>query len=739
VGDLRIVEFGLFQLDIRSGELRKAGIKLKLHAQPFQILAMLLEQPGEVVSREEIRQRLWPEDTFVDFDHGLNNAVNRLREVLGDSADSPRWIQTLPRRGYRFIGGVNGRNFAAPDIFAETHHSELKSLDGVSDVASKQTLEMPKSRWKLRLLWAASFAVLATLLIVFELQNHPIVPSSRSFVLAPDGSTFSLVGDAGGPPVLSADGTRLAFVAVNNKGSSQVWVRPLGKLLAEPLIGTEGAVFPFWSPDGRWIGFFADGKLMKISADGGSAVILCGAPSGRGGSWSRDGVIIFAPSTHSGIYKVLDSGGTPTQITTVDTSIHTTHRWPKFLPDGSHFIYMAASHFRDASHNGVYRSAVDGKGNELLIATDADATYASGYLFFLRKNKLMAQPFDAQRGQLNGTPRPTVERVLFDPSIWKAVFDASETGAMVYQLGDTVTGTQLAWFDRSGKNLGPIGEPGFQFEPRLSPDGRKLAAGIADGGYSHLGVYELARGTRIQVTFGKYDNGSAVWTADGTQLLFAGKRQHYGIYQVDSNGAAPERLILDTGVDAWPVDLSPNGRFLLFGQGIAIGRAQSQLWVYPMNGKSSPHRLLAGDALESDGQFSPDGHWVAYASNQSGRNEVYLVALHLPTDSDQKAIPVSNSKVQISFSGGRLPRWRHDGKELFYVAGDNTLTAVPITISESGLSTGAPHSLFHISPNSTGFSYQVSPEGARFIITTLAAERDAYITLVENWLSDFRK
>jgi excisionase family DNA binding protein len=390
------------------------------------------------------------------------------------------------------------------------------------------------------------------------------------------------------------------------------------------------------------------GRAVRIPADA-LAQFLDRARLNGDGDWSREGVIIFAPSTHSGIYKVADSGGTPTQITTVDTAIHTTHRWPKFLPDGSHFIYMAASHFRDASHNGVYWSGLEGKNNVLLPTTDADATYASGYLFFLRKNELQAQPFDAERGQLKGTPRPTVERVLFDPSIWKAVFDASETGVIAYQLGDIVTGTQLAWFDRSGKNLGPIGEPAFQWEPRLSPNGRKLVAGIADGGYSHLGVYELTRGTRVQVTYGKYDNGSAIWTADGTQLLFAAKRQHYSIYQVDANGAAPEGLILDTGIDTWPIDLSPDGHFLLFVQGIIIGRAQSQLWVNPMDGKSSPFRLLAGDALESDGQFSPDGHWVAYASNQSGRNEVYLVAFHPPRDRIKEEFPQLTAKCRFHF------------------------------------------------------------------------------------------
>ena len=704
--------------------------------QSFQVLVMLLEQPGELVTREDICRRLWPNDTFVDFDHGLNNAVNRLREALGDSADIPLFIETLPRRGYRFIAASNDASpaMAAPNSEAQPAEAAPEQRDAVSSQRAR-VLKGRSYRW---LLWSAPVIAVAALMIARELQKTPTAPSSRAFVLAPEDTRFKLIGDDGGPPALSVDGTKLAFVAIDSKGKALIWVRSLGKLAADPVEGTEGAAFPFWSPDGHSIAFFADGKLKKVGLEGGAAVALCDASSPRGGSWGQQGVILFTPTTHSGIYQVPESGGESIPVTKVDTSIHTTHRWPRFLPDGNHFIYLAASHHRGASHNGIYLGSLEGRETKPLIPSDADATYASGYLFFLSNKALMAQPFDTNRLRMQGEPRPTVEKVLFDPSIWKAVFDASENGVMAYQLGASVSGNQLRWFDRSGKQLSVLGEPGFQFTPRLSPDGRRLAAGGAAprGAYSDLWVYDLVRGFRTRITFNDSDNGAPIWSHDGAQVLFTGKRGHYSIFRVDSTGAGPEQLVLDTGIDTWPLDLSPDGRFLMYGQGYGVERARSQLWLYEMNGATKPFRLLEGTGKEDNGQFSPDGRWVAYISNESGRNQVYVIPFHLSSISSATS-QGANGKWQISVSGGNFPTWRRDGKELFYIAEDNTLMAVPVSGRGTKLEIGTPHPLFHTDPSL--LTYDVSPDGSRFIILTAAPEATAPITLVENWLSDFKK
>lgn len=741
---LRVTRFGVFEADFQAGELRKSGIKIKLHDQPLQILAMLLEHPGKLVTRDDIRKNLWSGNTFVDFDHGLNNAVNRLRDALGDSADSPRWIETLPRRGYRFIGTTSTGDPAKESIPSEAQPAAAKYKSEAFSAASVPIAEeLPQRRSRRWFLWVVPLAAVLVLVITLQMKKNPASPSSRSFVLPPDDTTLSLIGDDGGSLALSADGTELAFVAVNIKGAALIWVRLLGKLAAEPIAGTDGATFPFWSPDGRSLGFFADGKLKKISLEGGTAITLCDAPFGRGGSWNRDGVIIFAPDSHTGIHKISDSGGTPAAITNVDASIHTTHRWPKFLPDGQHFIYLAANHFRDTTQTAVYRNSLQGEENVLVVSSDADATYASGYLFFLRKNVLMAQPFDPKRGQLQGQPRPTVEKVLQDPSIWKAVFDASENGVMAYQLGENANGTQLRWFDRSGKQLSLLGDRAFQFEPSLSPDGRKVATNFAKlgTGYGKVWVYDVLRGGRMRITAGEYGSGTPIWSRDGTHILFTGKRQHYSIYSVDTVRAEQERLILDTGIDTWPLDLSPDGHFLLFGQGDDVSRVQSRVWVYPMRGNRAPSRLLEGDTIESGAQFSPDGRWVAYSSNDSGTPEVYVIPFHPPLEANSGSKITVTRKWQISLAGGVQPRWRRDGSELFYLAPDNTLMATPVSSRAAEFEAGTPHPLFHAqtSPLTYLFCYDVSPDGSRFIINTTTQEGRGPITLVQNWPSDFRK
>ena len=734
------IAFGEFEAKLGSRELCRKGVKVRLPDQSFHILVMLLERRGELVTREQIRQRLWPGDTFVDFDHGLNNAVNRLREALGDSADSPQFIETLHRRGYRFIGSINGSFL-------------LNVAETIANVTGKRLedeqipaagVRVAKSPWLGRYRWALLALLITTVILAIasRLLDRRNAPSSRSFVLPPEGTRFNLTGDNGGSVALSPDGSKLAFVAINAKGEAQIWVRPLGSLRAEVVIGSEGATFPFWSHDGESLGFFAEGKLKKISRHGGTPVVLCDAPFGRGGSWNRNGVIIFAPASHTAIYRVAETGGTPEQITAVNSAIHTTHRWPRFLPDGDHFLYIAATHAREGpngrsgTRNGIYVSSLDGKENKFLIATDADATFASGYLFFLQGDTLMAQPFDPNRAELRGQAIPTVEKVLYDQTIWKVVFDASNDALMAYETGDHVTGMQYLWYDRAGNEIGALFDRGYHIEPNFSPDGNRLAdsLGMTKG---DVWVHDLSRGVSTQVTSDADQNSSPIWSRDGERLFFACKTQHYNLCSVDLSGARPKQIVLDTGVDIWPIALSADGRFLLYGQGLNIGRARSQLWVYPSGGQ--PFRLLKGDAIEADGQFSPNGHWVVYTSNQTGRDEVY-VGEFLPPASRATHESAVGQRWQVSISGGHSPRWNRNGKEIFYISSDNTVIAVPITKTGSTLEVGTAHTLFRADPDpSIGIPYDVSPDGRRFLINTAPPEKAAPITLVENWLSDLKE
>jgi eukaryotic-like serine/threonine-protein kinase len=744
-----VVTFEEFEANLRARELRRLGAKVKLPDQSFQVLVMLLEHPGELVTREEIRKRLWPGDTFVDFDHGLNNAVNRLREAIGDSADSPRFVETLPRRGYRFIATANGTGRAQVAFVSNSHSTEVTPELNAIAIPSKQRTESPKARGYRWFLWATPVVLSLALLIAFRPWTTTGQPSRRLFVLPPEGTTFRLIRDDGSAVALSPDGTKLAFSAVDAKGIAQIWVRPLGSLTAQALDGTEGATFPFWSPDGRSVAFFSDSdeKLKKVSLTGGAAVALCDAPHGRGGSWSYRGVMVFTPNVRTGLYQIPDSGGTPTPVTNVDASIHTTHRWPKFLPDGRHFIYLAASHLRDGSHNAVYLGSLDTTQTRLLVPSDADATYASGYLFFRFKNALMAQAFDSERGELRGEPRPTIEKVVYDPTIWKNVFDASGSGVMVYQLGSTVRGSQLQWFDRAGTKLGGVGEPGFSSAPRISPDGRNILTGrvASFGNYSDLWIYNLASGGEKRITSGDYDDSGGVWLHNGNRILFSGEGSHQ-IYAVNSSGVGPRELVLDAGRGISPSDITPDDRFLLCSRESDPPQKSSRLWVYPIIGGIPPFPLMDGEAGQDFGRFSPDGLWVAYASNDSGKFQVYIANFNAPTDPIVKrrsAIQRKLQKIQVSLSGGIRPVWRRDGRELFYIAADNAIMSVPVIIRGSSLEVGVARPLFRPIPGISrypGYPYDVSLDGSKFIIALgTPPETTAPITLVENWLSDFKK
>lgn len=727
---VEIIFFSEFQANLRTRELLKQGSKLRLPDQSFQVLAMLLEHAGKLVTRDEIRKALWPVDTFVDFDHSLNNAVNRLRDALGDSAEAPRFIETLPRRGYRFIGILKEEDCSLVVTQEKTPDEMVPTAEAQIDSGVRILRNRPMRLALIIGLIALSFVAG----VILRKQSR--LPSTRSFILPPDGVVFNLVGDRGGF-ALSPDGTKLAFIAVDRKGTALIWVRPVAKLTAEPIAGTDGAIFPFWSPDGQSIGFFADAKLKKIKLGGGPPEVLCDASIGRGGSWSDRGFIIFSPDTHSPIFKVPESGGAPVPVTRLDPSMHTTHRWPRFLPDGNHFVYFAASHYPNALENGVYFGSLDSESSKLLVNTDADAAYASGYLFYLLRDVLVAQPFSPETGKLTGEPRLTGEKVLYDRSIWKSIFDVSNTGVMTYQLGEAVSGMQLRWYDRSGTPLGDIGPAGFQFEPRLSPDGRKLAAGAATrANYSGIWLYDLSSTRRSLVTQNEFDNGAPVWFPDGNRLLITQKRQHYSIYEVDQSGAGPERLVLDTGKDIWPLDISPEGRFLIYGEGVGPERNHSKLWICDLHQPSERYQFWDGSDHQDFGQFSPDGKWIAYASRKSGREEIYVAVF----DANNKAPDPRG--LQISMGGGHRPRWNRNSKELFYMADDGTLMSVGIARERSSLRVAGIRPLFRASSlvgisDSGPFEYDVRPEGNRFLIESSVPETTAPITLVANWPSEY--
>ena len=464
-------------------------------------------------------------------------------------------------------------------------------------------------------------------------------------------------------PALSPDGRTLAFSAADESGKTMVWVRSLDAQTAQPLAGTERAEgFLFWSADGRKLGFFADRKLKTLEVSGGPALVLADAPANGGGSWNREGTLLCVPDISKGLVQVMASGGT-VPVLKVDRSKVSYYAWPKFLPDGKHFLYQAT--LFDPAYSGIYFASLDGKENRLLLRTNSNATYASGYLLYLRDRTLMAQALDAERGQLKGEAHPVAQRVA-SGGYGYSHFDVSESGVLIYRWATQQT-RRITRFDRAGKELSVIKEvDGFSDDPRFSPDGAKLSFG-SWGANAGIWVEELARGVSMRLT--ATVNVTPVWSPDGRRILSCSflDKVRPGIYQRNSDGTGAEELFLPaepSDPSVWPTSWSRDGRFILVVSGSGWNPIQN-LWVLPLAGDGK-RRLFVQNAF--DGQFSPDGRWVAYTSIESGELQVYVVPFDanavLNTKPGDVAIPAG--KWQISSSGGAIARWRGDGKEIFY-------------------------------------------------------------------------
>jgi len=574
----------------------------------------------------------------------------------------------------------------------------------------------------------AALAVAATAAIRFRDRAPALEGPMRSSILLPEKSALRAA-------VLSPDGKKIVLVARNTSGKNLLWIRGLSSLAIQPLPGTENPSFPFWSPDGRFIGFFADGKLKKIDASSGPPQTLCDAPTSRGGTWSREGVILFAPVPNGPLYRVSASGGTSTPVTRFDPSRgETTHRWPFFLPDGRHFLYLVASFGGQRDRTGIYVASLDSREESLLVRADSVMAFVPpGYLLFYRDRNLLAQRFDADRLQTAGDPFPVAEEIQYFPQTYFALFSVSENGLLLYQPRSASAVSQLVWLDRTGKAEGTLGAPGDQANPRISPDGKRVALDVADPrtGNLDLWIYESTRGIPTRFTSNQGIDARPTWSPDGSRIAFMSLREgHSDLYQKRSSGASAEEPILVSEITKYPTDWSPDGRFLLY---LAFdARTNLELWVLPMGGDRKPYPFMKTTFGVSHGQFSPDGRWVAYSSNESGKWEVFVAPF-----------PGPGGNWQVSTAGGSEPRWRRDGKELFYLAPDGKLMAVDVKESPT-FEADVARPLFQTRPRqhiSSGdlFSYDVSADGRRFLVNTdVGDETSTPLIAVLNWTAELK-
>jgi serine/threonine protein kinase/Tol biopolymer transport system component len=587
------------------------------------------------------------------------------------------------------------------------------------------------SSWS-RLAIGASIAA-AVLLVAFGAlsvvllrETPPATPTTRFQVAPPDKAT------AADYPTISPDGRRLAFVATV-EGKTLLWIRPLDSLAAQSLAGTEDATSPFWSPDSRFLAFFSSGKLKKVDVSGGPPQTLCNAAGlARGGTWSSEGTILFSAGQGTPIWRVPAAGGTPARVTKLDSAVEQSHNWPQFLPDGRHFLYWIFVRAQDPEKNAVIIGSLDDRPDSperrRLLPGDSMALYSAGHLLFDREGVLMAQPFDAARLQWRGDPFPVVQQVnqVLGRYGWRA-FSVSSDGTLVYRAGAGGK-TQLAWFDRTGKEVGRLGQPEDQFAPRLSPDQKRVAVAQRDArGQLDIWLLELPRDTSTRfTTFQPAINSIPVWSPDSGRIVFNSNRAgHFDLYVKASSGAGNDELLLKSSDPKSPTDWSFDGRLLLYQ--VQDPKTKYDLWVIPLDGDRKPVPVLQTEFNEMNGQFSPDGRLIAYSSDESTRAEVYV-----------QRFPMSSGKVRVSTNGGNRPRWRRDGKELFYLNPDGKMMAVEMKATATALETAGPHELFQTRVASAPFgapTYDVAADGQRFLIDTTLdeAEGPPPITVVMNW------
>jgi Tol biopolymer transport system component len=605
---------------------------------------------------------------------------------------------------------------------------ELKGLDLAEPPAAAPPVASGRAAWP----WMAATALLllvAVVLGVVHFRESPPEPQAIRFAVPPPQQgilhTFSL----------SPDGRMLAM-AVTVEGKAQLWVRVLDTLEPQLLPGGEGAQYPFWSPDSRHIGFFAQGKLRRIAATGGPPQTLCDASDGRGGSWNREGVIAFSPSQTSAVHRVAAAGGVPSPVTSLEATGGGIHRFPEFLPDGRRFLFLATR--TQGDRDGVYVASLDSKEVRRLLPDASSAVFAPhpsgrrGHLLFAREDALVAQPFDLPEMAPAGELFPVAERIS-RTNLNHADFSLSSNGTLVHVTGRTGGIHQLAWFDREGKQLGLVGQPSITGNLALSPDGKRVAIQRLEGrgNNADIWVVELARGTESRFTFDPGVDVTPVWSPDGTRIVFGSSRAGiFNLYQKISSGAGQDDRLLDSRETNYPTDWSRDGRFLAYyADG---GKTRGDVWLLPLTGDRKPVPYLQTEFVEREARFSPDGRWMAYASNETGRFDVYV-----------QPIPPSGAKWQISTAGGNQPRWRADGKELYYLAADRKLMAVSIRTGAI-LEAGIPQALFETRTPAhlptTPQLYDPASDGKRFLMITVGAETGTVpLTVTTNWTAAVKR
>ncbi len=642
------------------------------------------------------------------------------------SQDPKPLAQIVPLTPPAFEHVVSRCLAKTPDDRWQSAHDIAEQLRWISEAGSQAGVAAPvvaRLRSRDPLTWILVALLTAALATAGWLASRVARDSSAAAVwdlAPPDGLRFNAVGDDSGAAVISPDGTMVVFAATDST-KTQLWLRTIATGEVRALPGTINGAYPFWSPDSKSIGFFSIGALKRLDVSGGAPVQLTAVQTGRGATWSRDGTIVYTPDTQRTLYRIPAAGGTSVPVTQLEKGKHTSHRWPWFLPDGKHFLYLAANHQAPSGpDNGIYVGSLDGGPPRLVMQSLTNMVSAGGYALFAREDTVMAQPLSGN-GVLSGEPRPVVSNALNDGGIWRGAVSASETGVLVYHRGRAEVSSTLRWVDRAGKELEVIGEPGSYWDIELSPDLQKVAICVGDP-QREVWIRDLPRKTFTRFPMQGSFTGTAIFSPDGGTVYFdvtiIGKSTVYS-RRITGGG---ETRVADVDDFALVSSAAPDGRSLL------VHNRRGRLSRIPIQPRGKAEVLTQPTSVELYPVYSPDGRWIAYQTEENGRFEIFVMSATDPTE-----------KWKISSSGGIYPRFRRDGKELFYLDSTNRLTAVAINLTGTDLQVGATTTLFSLTPRPLSRAYDVSPDGQRFLVNTITELQSPMAVSMSNWQSRLRK
>ncbi len=604
---------------------------------------------------------------------------------------------------------------------------------GQMSVPNLQTVNVqtPAGQGKSTRVWmgiaAALFVALGVAVYAYwratTIEVHPV----RATLLPPDLTSFN--SSNGGNLMVSPDGHYLAFVATDSVGNNQLFVRALSSISALPLPGTENATYPFWSYDSRSMAFFAGGKLKRVDVAGGPVTTICDATQGRGGSWNHAGVIIFAPASEGPIHRVAAAGGASIAITNIDTSKNeTSHRWPFFLPDGKHFLFT--SQMGGGIEGVISVGSVEDSSRKNIINVVSNAEFNNGYLLYVHQNNLIAHPFDPGKAELTGDPVPIAERIIFGDARSRGAFSSSQNGVLVYQSGKPQD-AQMFLVDRRGNILTKLKSKSASYWAVLSHDGKRIVQDAFDvsSRSNDIWLYDLARDISTRFTFDPKDDAVPVFSPDGNKVIFSSDRKGTpDIFLKDLNGMKNEEFVYGSPLQDYPTSWSPDGKSVLLSL-LGSGKTKWDLALLPLTGDKIPVPLTQTEFNEWVGIFSPDGRWVSYQSDESGKYEIYV-----------RTLDAQGGKWQVSVGGGESAFWPRKSKEIIYTSGGRKVVSAEVKYTASSFEVVRTTVLFDLNIRGVGTFMHVSEDGQRFLLRIASVDESSTpVTLVMNWNEELKK